>query len=771
MSASVTQERWKRPVRHAVADAWARAAQAMVARLAEENGRLAPWLAVALGAGILVYFGLREEPPGWVVWLPLPPLAAALALAPRRPLLGWALGLVAAGTIGFAAAAWHGTHQPPALTLPTRAVMVAGIVQSVDPLPNGQRVTLAEARLSLEGEWGPPLPRALRLRLQSRDPARPVPGDRVEVRALVRPPSPPAFPGAWDFQRTAWFSGLGGSGFAIGPAEVTRVGGAAPPLAGLRTALESRVTEAIPGAAGAVAAALLTGRRSAIPEDDLVAMRDSGLAHLLSVSGLHIATVMALGFAVARTLLAAWPWLALRIDGKPAAAVVALAAGGFYLLLTGSQVPTLRSFLMAGVVTLAMLLGRRALSPRVLAAAAAAVLLMDPVQLLGPSFQMSFAAVLALIAGWEAARPRLLRWQGREEGASRWARRLALAVLGLALTSVLAGAATTPPGLHHFGRLQVYGVAANALAVPLTSLLIMPAGMAAVALMPFGLEGLALLPMGWGVEGVLWVARGVAGWPGSAWTVRPLPPEGLAAFAFGLCWLCLWRTGWRALGVPIMAVGLCAGLLVRPPDMLVSNDARMIALRTEEGAFLERPPPGAGSVSGFVRDVWLRNWGEAGMQTLPRDEAGFTAPGLACTTVSCRFRPEPDGPEAVLLRALPAEEDDEAPRGGRTWKPLMLDRAAQAEACRSAAVVVAAEPVRGGCRGALVVDRFSVWRDGPHAIWLDAADGPRVASDRAWRGDRPWVPPPPRPRSQRRASSEAELPLAPAETLDSDGVD
>lgn len=694
----------------------ARAAARLADRLAAERGRLAPWLAVALGAGIAAYFALPFEPePRWR-WAALPPLLLALALAPRAPLPAWGAGLLAAAALGAAIASWHAGRAPPMPDLPRGAVVVSGTVASVDLLPEGRRVTLVAPRLDGAGA----LARHLRIRLRTDDPARPAPGDVVTVRALVRPPAAPAYPGAWDFQRAAWFSGLGGSGFAIGPAEVSPgATGAAPAFAALRSAIEARVAAALPGAAGAVAAALLTGGQSAIPEADLAALRDSGLAHILSVSGLHIGIVLGVSFAAVRLLLAAVPRLALRLPVKAIAGLAALAAGGFYLLLTGAQVPMLRSFAMAALGTLALLAGRRVLTMRAWALAFALVLLVEPVALLGPSFQMSFAAVLALIAGWEWLRPRLAALGGGGANREAWRRRLLLGGFGLVATSLLAGAATAPFGLHHFGRLQLYGVAANMLAVPLTSFLVMPAGMAAAALMPLGREGLALAPMGWGIEAILWVARLVAAWPGAALAARPIPAWGLGLTALGMLWLCLWRTPrWRLLGLPLIAAGLASGWAVRPPDLLVSADARLIAFRTEEGVFLQR----LSGASGLARESWLRLFAEPAARPLP--QLGEAADGaLACTPGACRFRPAPGRVAAVLLRGDPP-----------------------AEACAGAALVVSAEPVRGRrCGAAAVVDRFAVWRDGAHAAWLDA-DGVRVLSDRAARGARPWVPPAPRPR-------------------------
>lgn len=685
-----------------------RAARWLLALIEAERSRFAPWLAVALGIGVLLYFAQPTEPPAAAVWIAPPLVLLAVLAGTLRPAAGWAIGLGAAVALGFAAAVWHAGRQAPPLDLPRAAAVVSGRVASVDILPESRRVLLDRPRL----DAGDPLPRQLRVRLRAEDPARPAPGDRLSVRALVRPPVAPAYPGAWDFQRAAFFSDLGGSGFAIGRAAVEPSGEGAPPAAALRAAIEARVGAAVPGAAGAIAAALLTGGQSAIPAADLAAMRDSGLAHLLSVSGLHIAIVMGVAFTVLRFALAAVPPLALRLPGKAVAAVGALAVGGGYLLLTGSAVPMQRSFAMAALATLALLTGRRAISLRGLAIAAAAVLLLQPAAVLGASFQMSFAAVMALIAGWEWLRPRL------PPADRRWQRRLAVAVFGTIATSVLAGAATTPFGLHHFGRLQLYGVAANALAVPLTSVVIMPAGMAAVALMPFGLERLALAPMALGVDAVLAVAHAVAAWPGAAMLAPPISAAALGVVSFGMVWLCLWRSRWRLLGLPLIAGGLASGAWQRPPDVLVSADARLISLRAGGQVHLQRLT----GTSGLTREVWLRLYGIERATPLPRRGATVADGLIACGEGACTLRTDADGPpRVVLLRGDPP-----------------------AAACAGTALVVSAEPVRGRCT-ARVIDRFSVWRDGAQAVWLEP-DGPRVLSDRAYRGARPWVPPVPKPR-------------------------
>jgi len=701
--------------------------------VAAEWGRWPLWLPVAMGAGVLIYFGLPAEP--GLLWLamPWPPLLLAALAVGRWPLTGAALALVGAAALGFGAPLFHAANAPGSSALPRTATVVTGTVAAVDLLPEGRRVLLDAPRLDGEA----PLARQLRIRLRNADPARPRPGDTISVRALVRPPMAPAYPGAFDFQRAAFFSGLAGSGFALNPAAILAEG-KAPVFSSLRAGIEARVAAALPGGTGAVAAALLTGSQSAIPAAELAALRDAGLAHLLSPSGLHVAIVIGTGFVLLRAGIAAVPWLALRMDSKGAAAVLGLAMGGGYTLLTGAGVPMLRSFAMAALVTLAILTGRRALSPRALAVAAGMVLLFSPEALLGPSFQMSFAAVLALVAAAEALRgpSRRLRVRG-------WRGRAALAILGLILTSVVAGAATTPFGLHHFGRLQLYGVVANAVAVPVTSLVVMPAGMLALFLMPLGWDGPALAVMGWGVEATLAVGRFVAAWPGAAMAAPPIPGWGLILFALGLCWLCLWRLAWRWAGVPVMVLGLCSGLLVTPPDILVAADGRMLALSTPAGVLSER----ASGANRLVRESWLRRWGEDGAATLPREGE---LPGASCTPLSCLLRLREGGPAAILLRQPPREVP--RPRRGPAAPPppVMAETG-----CGKAAVMLSLEPIRGRCRETPRVDRFSVWRDGAHAVWL-RPEGVVIRSDRMTRGERPWVPPVPTPKAQPQSEPAAE---------------
>lgn len=673
---------------------------------------------VAMGAGIVLYFSLPAEPALWIgTTLALSALAAALLVRslalPRLVLL-----LLAAAGFGFACAQARTASFPPLAEVPSRAVIVTATVEAMEVLPEARRVRFGEVTLGDEG-----FARDVRIRLRDGDIAALSPGDQVRVRALLRPPAPPAVPGGFDFQRHAFFQNLGAVGTALGPVEVlgrVEARGFSLWLSGLRQAVLARVSGAVSGAEGAVAAALLTGVRAAIPEADLAAMRESGLAHLLAVSGLHVGIVGGVVFAALRLLMAA-TGAALYVNAKKLAAVGGIVAAFFYMLLTGSQVPMQRAVAMAALFALAVLLDRRGVGMRALALAAIVVLAFQPEAVLGPSFQMSFGAVLALVAAYAAGKP----WLDRVRAARGWPARIAAGLALLCFTSLVASAATTPFAAWHFQRVQLYGIAANAVAVPLTSLVIMPLGLVGLLLMPLGAEAVALVPMGWAVEAVLGAAHLVASWPGAAPRVPAAPAWGILAAASGMLALCLLRGRWALAGVVPLLAGLASPFATDPPDAVVNPTARVIALRGEAG-YAALFSQGAARLDRAMVAEHL------GLDALPA-----LAPGddgrLACTASACTLT-GPRGQTILLLWPRPEETR-----------------------CDDAALVISPEPLRGRCRPAPMIDRFSVWREGAHAAWF-TADGVRVVSDRALRGDRPWVAPVPVARTSRPARG----PTAPA---------
>ena len=466
----------------------------------------------------------------------------------------------------------------------------------------------------------------------------------------------------------------------------------------------SSVTDTAPAAPGTIAATLFTGMSGAIPTADHDAFRNSGLAHLLAVAGLHIGIVMGWAMFLTRAGLAACEYTALRWPTKQIGAFAALAAGGGYMLLTGMHVPIARSFAMAALFTLAVMLGRRAISLRGLGLAGVVLMLFEPQEVPGVSFQMSFSAVLALISGYDALRPALQRLHARDS----WRRRVLGHVAALAITSALAGTASAPFAAYHFGQVQLYNVLANVAAVPLTAFWVMPLGLLSLALMPAHLEFLALVPMGWGAGAILWIGRTVSALPAATLMVPHMPDWGLACVALGMAWLGIFRTRARVAGIPVLLLGLASPALVRPPDILLSADGRLAAIHAGSDMFVQQRD----GFSGFTQDSWRQMWA-ANVRALPeRPEQG-----LACSDRACRFAPRADGPTAILLLGD-----------------------AEAADC-DATILLSLEPIYLRCPEPVpdAFDRFDMWRDGAVAVWL-ARGGVRTLTDRQVRGERPWVP-------------------------------
>jgi competence protein ComEC len=495
-------------------------ATVLSATLAAEEDRWFPWSVAAFGAGIAAYFGLSFEPSLYVAGAAVLVSAAVgwFARVSTNTLLRFACALVAASGLGFAAAKIRTERvDAPIIARETGPVRITGRIENVE-IRAANRARIVLATETMEDSDAPP--ERVRLTLMgARAVEAAVPGAFVSALAVLRPPPEPVLPYGYDFSRWAYFQGIGGVGFTYGapqPAEgaepgiIDRVRAA---ILSWRLGITKRVESAVPGPDGTIAAALITGTRAAISEEDTEAYRDSGLAHVLSISGLHLGLAGLGIFFVVRALLALSPRLALTQPIKKWAAVAAFLSASFYLLISGGGSPAVRSHLMLSAMLLGVIADRPALSMRAVAIAALFILAFVPDEIVNPGFQMSFAAVIGLIAlaEWAASRPRrdessirIVRWLGRS-------RRY---VLGMLATSLVATLATTPFAIYHFDRAASYSLLANLLAEPIVAFVIMPCAAVAVVMMPFGLEAGPLQAMGWGVHQITAIAHWVADLPG-----------------------------------------------------------------------------------------------------------------------------------------------------------------------------------------------------------------------------------------------------------------
>ena len=694
----------------------ARTRDFLAGQIAAQTLRWRLWAPVAFGGGCAVYFALKTEPPAW----PLvggAVLAAGLWFGARRMVLAraWTLGLMllACFALGIAVAKLRtdavAAPIAPAMARPT---VVEGWVIDVDsPGAAGPRVVIAPVRV----EGLAPDQTPVRLRATVRGVA-PEPGQAVRLFALINPPPAPASPGAYDFGRNAWFQSMGGVAFSLGE---TRPAYLPPPpwkvraamaVNGLRYDLAKRIVARLGERTGGVAAAMTTGHEAWLDPAEVDVMRDSGLAHILSISGLHMAVVGGFSFFLVRLLIAAWPWLALRVSGKKVAAWAGLAAVGTYLIISGSPAPAERAAITALIAFLAILLDREAITMHALAVAAFVVLLLQPEAMVTPGFQMSFAATAALVALVEAwpVRPR--------EISAPWPILLVQRIgawLGIAvMASLVAGAATGPFALQHFNRTAMYGLAANLATAPLSDFVIMPALALGSLLEPVGLGAPFLWLAGQGIGVMLAIGEWVAGLPGAVRTVASAPDFVLPIAFLGVLFCCLWRGPLRWLGLPF-----AAAVMLWPrdptPDLWIGDGGTNGAFVENGEAVVVRP-----GVRQFAVDVWSRRRGVA---AAARPQEGWT-----CTHFSCAPAEPGAGPLALWWgRQPPSPEEVDA-----------LCRSAPVVSVRATLAVLPAT-----CEGRLVLDGIDYARGGAVELWRD---GP-VSANRwraVWaaevRGDRPW---------------------------------
>ncbi len=623
-----------------------------------------PWIAVALAAGIAAWFVL-QTPAAWVLVISGGLLLALGAIAmwkTRDDRVHLVSALVACGLlVAFGTGlAWARSELVGAQPFerPVFDTFRGRVLDRIEQ-PAQDRIRLVVA--TRHPESAEPVKIRVNVPLDKAS-SELNEGAMIEVQARLMPPAAPMLPGGYDFARTAWFAGLAATGSVQGDIRVLEAsdrGG--DPIASLQRKLSAHVRENLGGSAGSIAAAFASGDRGAITAADEDAMRDAGLTHLLSISGLHVSAVIAGTYLIAIRLLALWPWLVLRVRLPVAAAGIAALAGIGYTLLTGAQVPTVRSCIAALLVLGALALGREPLSLRMVAVAAVAVLLLWPESLVGPSFQMSFSAVIAIVALHNAEPVKRFLAVREDESRAAWLGRRTVMLL---VTGLVIEIALMPIVLFHFHRAGIYGALANVIAIPLVTFVSMPLIAFSLTLDIVGLGAPVWWLAGVSLDLLLGIAHFTAAQPGAVKLIPQITGGTFALFVIGGLWLALWRGRARLLGFVPAAFATILLLNTPVPDVLISSDGRHVAITGEDERLLVLRD----TRSDYTRDNLLELSGVEG-ETV----ALSTWPGAVCSTDFC----------VVTLD-----------REGRDWSILMsrsqniVAERALAAACEKADIVV-----------------------------------------------------------------------------------
>ena len=683
------------------------------------------WLAAAAGAGVVLYFCAAREPSlPFAGGLCFVLAIGAAALQGRAPVAHAALLLLACAAAGFSCAAWRTARVAAPIAHRLAIAELQGFVEEVELRPAGARFVLRVA--SASGLSGP-APR--RARLTTRKPPAFAAGDFVALKARLMPPAHAALPGGYDFARDAYFMGIGAVGSALGRIELRAPPAPAPPdlrfaasIDRLRNSLAQRVYSVLGGDAGAIAAAMVVGKRGYLSESARDLIRRAGIFHIVTISGVQMTLVAGIFFVGLRRLLALSPMLALDWPIRKWAAGLAIAGAVFYDLFAGSRIGSERALVMTVLMLGAVLADRVALSMRNLAFAVLFVVAFEPEAILGAGFQLSFAAVAALIAFYEW-RSDFLQGRGAESAAAAGARpglagvvgeRLADGPLAALVATACATTATAAFMANDFHELSPYVLIGNPLTLAAIEFFAVPCALLGALLFPLGLDGPVWRWLGMGIDLVTRVAGVIAEAPGASLTVKSFPPAAMAALVLAVLSAALWRSALlRVTAIPLALVGLLGATRGETFDLAVAANGEAAALRLESGelTLLGR------NVSAFSAEQWLRADGDGRRALTARG-------GVRCDAVGCV-----------------GQASD-----GRTVA-LAADRAALVEDCGRAAILVTPLFAPSGCAAPIVVDRRRLEATGAVTLRL-APDGVRITPARSPDEDRPWSPAPPPRRAE-----------------------
>lgn len=605
--------------------------QKIISLLSKEQERWILWLPVCFASGILCYFSLANEPPLW-------PSAAILCIAfffaifYRNTLLPLALSLA---VLCISAGFFTIQHRSivllsPVISEETGFIRIEGRVTEIFPLSSGKRIVFDQ--LVIPSLAADKIPVSIRLIVRTKSDEIQI-GDRVSFRGVLSPPPSPVLPGGYDFSRMAYFKKIGAIGYTVSALTVI----SSPENPSFRQRIYNfrmHMTEhliAVMGAkTGAIAAALMLGVKSAIDKDILTDMRASGLSHILSVSGMHLSLVAALFFFLVRTLLVLLcKPLVLRYDVKKLAALIAIVGTYGYYLVSGMQVAAFRSFLMSSMVIIAILLNRTSTPLRSIAWAAFIILFLEPESITSPSFQMSFIAVIALLSTYDLNRNTVEFFL--DQGISR---HFFTYIVGVALSSLVAGLATAPFAMYHFNQYSNYSILANLLAVPLTSFLIMPLAVLAFFAYLLKMDGFILQLMHWIIEWLISIAQWVSSLPSATKLIPFMPDSSLLLITLGILWLCLWRSlYWRLFGLAPIALAILLMLIAPKPDIIIDEKGKLFAVRDTEGALMVSSK----QRGRYARNMWLKQNGQLTALNFMKETPKDVPSPISCDADSCQY--------------------------------------------------------------------------------------------------------------------------------------
>ncbi|MBO7333044.1 MAG: ComEC/Rec2 family competence protein [Alphaproteobacteria bacterium] len=534
----------------------------------KEYERLNLWLPVLFGGGIALYFTLEFEPDKRIAFIGIA-IGLFLCLIRWLRLIGLPILFFFAGLLVIQTKAE--TVSAPKIKYNLGYVDIQGIIVQTEPTPKGQRLTIEPSFIEKTDE----LPKKIRITTQTNNIF--LVGDEIKIEALLSPPSMAFMPNGFDLTRHAWFQQIGGYGYTRKEPILLKRNTEKSFLENIRQKISQRIYKALPNETAGIVHALILGDQKGISEDIQKTFKDSGISHVLSVSGFHLVLVAGFVMFCLRFFLNLFPSFSLKTDIKKISALSALLVCFLYLLISGGAVPAVRSFWMLSFFVIALLFNRQALSIRSVCWAGFFVLLLYPESLISVSFQLSFGATLSLIALYEALKEPFDVPLIPEEKPKRI---LTKGSIGFLLTNIGAIFGTMFFVIYHFHKIALYSLLGNFLTSAFFGIIIMPFLLVSILVMPLGLDWIFLKIAGFFLEIVIFISGKVASLPFAVLMYPKLSEISLSLISIGLLWLCLWQTKIRYVGFAPIFISLF--LFAKNPDIVVSSCGQFMAFKKDD---------------------------------------------------------------------------------------------------------------------------------------------------------------------------------------------
>ncbi|MFY9589306.1 ComEC/Rec2 family competence protein [Rickettsia endosymbiont of Halotydeus destructor] len=563
----------------------------------EEYNNLSLWYFVSFICGIVVYFSLNFEPSFLVIFTIF--LFSLLLLLTKKYGIFWQFssGLVIAFAFGLLISKYRVLNLQGSIIGKPIITEVIGTIESIKPTIHGAQIVLNDIKIKKINRNI----KKVRISLPRKYLKEIIVSDKIGLLAKLYKPQGSILPGGYDFGFYAYLSEIGANGYAMSPPKILLHNDKSTNsvIYKIRFDIYQNLVEKLGSIKGNFAAAILLGETKGINRQLMQDMRQSGISHVLCVSGLHLSLVAMILFISARFLLNLSNYLSYNYNIKLIAALCSLIGSFGYLELSSMQIAATRAFIMAAIFIYAIIIERSCFPLRSLAIAAFIILSLNPEYIFHPSFQLSFIAVLSLVAGYEFYLKN--QWLlGNNKGIFS---SIKFYMASNIYSSFLASIITAPVVINQFFIFSTYSIPNNLIVVPIMSFFLMPLALLSLPLMWLNIDGFILKIMGFFIDIIIYSAEYFNNLPAAVWYFGYITNLSIILFLFGFFWICIWKTKWRLWGLMIMGVSFILMLYSPKPDLIFDAGANAVGIKNKDNQleiYADKMPT-------FNRQYWA-NW-------------------------------------------------------------------------------------------------------------------------------------------------------------------